>query len=178
MLNEAGIEKADVVVAATQHDVENLSCAILAKSLIVPKVIARMRDVNYENAYKVAGIDRIVRVADLMVDQILLDIENPQVRRVATIGGGRANIFMVVIPEGAEIDGWSIKDITEQPSFPQQCTFAGMYRPSDCCFTIPRGDDTVTAGDELFLLALPQAIQGIVDLLTSGTGSRSPKVAV
>ena len=71
VLKEAGAAKADVVVAATPHDADNLACAILAKSLDVPQVIVRMRDPNYENAYRVAGVNSIVRVTDLMVSQIM-----------------------------------------------------------------------------------------------------------
>jgi len=36
-LNEAGITKADVLVAATGQDADNLACAILAKSFEVPR---------------------------------------------------------------------------------------------------------------------------------------------
>ena len=46
-LNEAGIGKADVVVAATVNDADNLACAILAKSFEVPQIIVRMRDPAY-----------------------------------------------------------------------------------------------------------------------------------
>ncbi|MBN2594586.1 MAG: TrkA family potassium uptake protein, partial [Sedimentisphaerales bacterium] len=50
-LTEAGIRKADVLVAATGRDADNLACAILAKSFEVPRVIVRMRDPAYKNAY-------------------------------------------------------------------------------------------------------------------------------
>ena len=49
-LNEAGINKADVLVAATGQDADNLACAILAKSFEVPQIIVRMRDPAYKNA--------------------------------------------------------------------------------------------------------------------------------
>ena len=43
-LHEAGMSKADVVVAAMGTDVDNLTCAILAKSRGVPQIIVRMRN--------------------------------------------------------------------------------------------------------------------------------------
>jgi trk system potassium uptake protein TrkA len=101
-LKEAGISKADVVVAATGGDADNLACALLAKSFEVPRVIARMRDPAYKNAYVVAGVNSIVRVTDLMVNQMMVDIENPTLRRITTIGGGKADIFMVNVPEGEQ----------------------------------------------------------------------------
>ncbi|MFC1763348.1 potassium channel family protein [Planctomycetota bacterium] len=180
VLKEAGIEKADIVVAATPHDAENLGCAILAKSLNVPLIIARMRDANYENAYKVAGVHRIVRVSDLMVNQIIMDIDNPLVQRVATIGGGKANIIMVTIPNQAKVDGLSVKEITQESQFPAQCVFAGIYHASDSQFTIPRGNNVVEAGDELYLVAPSHEIRTVVDVLTASAanGAKLAKAGV
>ena len=59
-LNEAGISKADVLVATTGKDADNLAVAILAKSFEVPQIIVRMRDPAYKNAYIVAGVHSIV----------------------------------------------------------------------------------------------------------------------
>ena len=70
-LKEAEVHKADIVVTATGNDAHNLACAILAKSLGVNRIIARMRDPAYENAYKLAGADSILRVTDLMVSQMI-----------------------------------------------------------------------------------------------------------
>ena len=167
LLKEAGIDKADVVVAATPHDIENLSCAILAKSLKVPVVISRMRDANYENAYKVAGVDRIVRVADLMVNQIIMDIENPLVRRVAIIAGGRATVFTVTVPEDADVDHCALKDIALRPHFPGQCTIAGIYRASESRFMVPRGEEVLYAGDEIYIVCPPRDINEVVSHLTA-----------
>ena len=66
ILEEAGAEKADVIACLMQYDADNLSCALLAKSLGEPRVIARLRDPRYGHAYKLAGIDHIVRAADLL----------------------------------------------------------------------------------------------------------------
>jgi len=121
-LDEAGIKKADVVVAATGSDADNLACAILAKSFDVPRIIVRMRDPAYKNAYIVAGVSSIVRVTDLMVNQIMMDIENPEVRKITTIGGGKADIFIATVPDGAKIAGKSIKDIVGSRHFPNECS--------------------------------------------------------
>jgi trk system potassium uptake protein TrkA len=169
MLLEAGAAKADIVVAATAHDAENLAFAILAKSLDVPRTIVRMRDPAYENAYKVAGVDSIVRVTDLMVNQMMIDIENPQVRRITTIGGGRANIFLVVVPDGAKVSGMSVKDIAASSDFPSQCDFIAAYNPEKEAFAIPRGDQIINEGDELFMITTAGHIDKAVDFLTAKT---------
>jgi trk system potassium uptake protein TrkA len=166
-MTEAGIRKADVLVAATGNDADNLACAILAKSFDVPKVIVRMRDPAYKNAYIVAGVNSIVRVTDLMVNQIMMDIENPQVRRITTIGGGKADIFMIKVPDGAKAAGKNIKDIVGSRHFPRECTFVAVYDHKTEQFSIPRGMQVINEGNELFLISAAENIKKAVDFLTA-----------
>jgi len=164
-LNEAGITKADVLVAATGQDADNLASAILAKSFEVPQIIVRMRDPAYKNAYIVAGVHSIVRMTDLMVSQIMMDIENPQVRRITSIGGGKADIFLVIVPEHAKVAGKSIQDIVGNRRFPSQCVFIAVYNKKTEEFSIPRGQQVINEGDELFLISTVDNIKKAVDLL-------------
>ena len=166
-LTEAGIRKADVLVAATGSDADNLACALLAKSFDVPRVIVRMRDPAYKNAYIVAGVNSIVRVTDLMVNQIMMDIENPEVRRITTIGGGKADIFMVTVPDGAKVAGKSVQNIVESRHFPHQCTFIAVYDQKTEEFSIPRGKQIINEGNELFLISAAENIKKAVDFLTA-----------
>ena len=166
-LEEAGIKKADVVVAATGSDADNLACAILAKSFDVPRIIVRMRDPAYKNAYIVAGVHSIVRVTDLMVNQMMMDIENPEVRRITTIGGGKADIFMVKVPDGAKVAGKNIKDIVGSRHFSSECTFIAVYDQKTEEFSIPRGMQIINEGNELFLISAAENIKKAVDFLTA-----------
>ncbi|TKJ37425.1 MAG: potassium transporter TrkA [Planctomycetes bacterium B3_Pla] len=166
-LTEAGIRKADVVVAATGSDADNLACAILAKSFDVPSTIVRMRDPAYKNAYIIAGVSSIVRVTDLMVSQMMMDIENPEVRRITTIGGGKADIFIVNVPDGAKVAGKSVKDIVDSRHFPHECTFIAVYDQQTEEFSIPRGKQIINEGNELFLISAAENIKKAVDFLTA-----------
>jgi len=165
VLKEAGIDKADIVVAATSSDAENLACAILAKSLGVPEILVRMRHPDYEKAYKVAGVTTIFRVTDLMVNQMMMEIEKPQVRKLTTIGG-KAEIFIVVVPKGANAAGMIVKDIAASPEFPSECTFIAVYNKQNEAFSIPRGQQVVSEGDELFLISAAENIKKAADFLT------------
>lgn len=171
VLKEAGINKADILVAATGDDADNLASAVLGKSVGVPQIIVRMRDPNYENAFEVVGVNTIVRMTDMMVNQMLVEIENPQVRRVFTIGRGRANIFMVVVPKDAKVAGRKIMDIVKAGKFPSQCIFIAVYNKQKEEFSIPRGEQVVNAGDELFLISAAEDIKKVVDILTAKKSS-------
>jgi trk system potassium uptake protein TrkA len=167
VLKEAGIDKADVVVAATPYDAENLACAVLAKSRNVPRIIVRMRDPDYESAYRLAGAHTIVRVTDMMVNHMIIDIENPRIQRIFTIGEGQAVIFKITIPEKAKIIGKSIMDIAQHPRFLKQCIVLGAHDKKQGIFTIPRGDYTLQADNELYLVSRTREIDKIITFLTS-----------
>ncbi|MFQ6039429.1 MAG: potassium channel family protein [Candidatus Poribacteria bacterium] len=167
VLHEADIEKAEVVVVAMDNDAENLACAILAKSFGVPQIIARMRDPAYEDAYRLAGVTSIVHVIDLMINEMIMDIEHPKVRRITTIGGGRADIFMVIIPPGAKVAGKRVEDIAKNPKFPSQCIFIATYNREKEEFAIPRGGQVINEGDEVFLISNAENIKEAADFLTA-----------
>jgi len=166
ILVEAGIKKADIIVAATASDADNLACAILAKSFDVPKIIVRMRDPDYENAYRLAGASKIVHATDMMVNHLIMDIENPEVRREASIGNGRADVFMVEIPEGSRVVGKTVKEIAQSKNFPSQCVFMAVHNQNKNLFSIPHGDYVIDAGDEIFLVSTAESIRKAVNFLT------------
>jgi len=169
-LNEAEVRKADVVVAATGSDANNLACAILAKSLGVDRIIVRMRDPEYDDAYRLAGADSIVRVTDLMVSQMITEIEQPEVRNITTIGGGRGAIFMIIVPEGAAVAGRQVAEIAQDRGFPPQCVFIAAFNQKSERFSIPRGHTVIDEGDELFLISTAEDIKAAVDFLTAVRG--------
>ena len=167
VLKEAGLKKADIMVIATPFDADNLASAILARSLEVPRIIVRMRDPDYEDAYKVTGVTKVVRMTDLMVNQMMMEIENPRIRPITAIGGGRANIFMVVVPKGARVAGKSIREIASMEAFPAQCIFIAVYSEERGQFNIPRGEQVIHEGDELFLIASAENIKKVDEFVSS-----------
>jgi trk system potassium uptake protein TrkA len=165
ILKQAGIEKADVFVAATGSDTSNLAGSILAKSFGVPEIIVRMRDPAYENAYKLAGVTSITRVTDLMVNQMIVEIEKPRVRKVLTIGGGKADIYSVIIPKGAKVAGQTVESIARNPDFPPQCVFIAVYDRDTKELSIPRGKQVVNETDEILLISPAEDIKQVTDIL-------------
>lgn len=166
ILEQAGIAKADVLVAATGNDAVNLAAAVLARSFGVDQVIVRMRNPSYENAYKMAGVTSILRVTNLMVNQMMMEIEKPQVRRIMRIGGGKAVIYSVTIPEGAKVAGETVENIARNPAFPPQCVVIAVYRSESGELLIPRGAQTVFEHDELFLISPGEDIPAVSGFLT------------
>lgn len=165
-LEEAGSQKADVILCLMRNDADNIACALLAKSLGVPRIIARMRNPRYEEAYQLAGVTAIVRVADLLLNQIMMEIEQPEVRKIMILGGGKAEIYAVKIPQRAASIGVAVKDITQERDFPAECLFMGIYREEEAEFLIPRGNYVIKEADTVFLVSKSQLIKQATDLLT------------
>lgn len=169
VLTEAGIDKADCFVAATGADADNLASALLAKSFEVPRVIVRMRDPAYENAYRLAGVNSILRVTDLMVNQMMVEIEQPNIRKVSTIGGGKADIFTITVPPEGRVIGKSVEDIASSDAFPPECIFIAVFREAEGEFVIPRGQTEIQAGDQIFLISTGEDIKQASDVLMAHT---------
>jgi len=157
VLEEAGIRKAEVAIGALPRDADNLAFALLARHFEVPRIIARMRNPRYEAAYRLAGVTRTVEVGELFVNQLVVEIEQPTLRQVATFGGGKACIVVATVPEGGAVSGKSVSDVGRDRRFPRDCVIAGIYREAEGQFIIPRGDVKLRAGDQLFLAATTQA---------------------
>ena len=151
VLEDAGLDEADVAVALMRRDADNLSFSLLAKNYDVSRIFTRMRNSKYEDAYRAAGVTKIINVVDLYLDQFTMEIEQPKLQRVATFGGGKASIVIVSIPQSSRGANKTIAKITQDKDFPEDCVIAGIYREDE--FIIPRGNRTIKTGDRVFLAA-------------------------
>jgi trk system potassium uptake protein TrkA len=164
ILQEAGAEKADVIICLMQ-DADNLACALLSRSLGIPRIIGRLRDPHYEQAYQQAGVTKIVNVTGLLLNQVMMEIEQPTIKQIMMLGGEKAGIYVVKIPEKARSIGKKIVEITGQPDFPKECVFMGIYREDEGNFLIPRGNYAIQEDDTVFLISKPEYIKWATDLL-------------
>lgn len=164
VLEEAGARNADVVLCLMRSDADNIACSLLAKSLGVERVIVRMRNPRYEQAYQQAGVT-IVRVADLLLNEIMTEIEQPVVRTIMRLGGGKAEVYAVKIPQGAQSIGMSVREIAQHAGFPKECVFMGIYDEGEDNFFIPRGDYVLEADHTVFIVSRSQFVKQATDFL-------------
>jgi Trk K+ transport system NAD-binding subunit len=83
------------------------------------------------------------------------------------IAGGKADIFMVKVPDGAKVAGKNVQNIVESRHFPSECTFIAVYDQKTEQFSIPRGKQIINEGNELFLISAAENIKKAVDFLTA-----------
>jgi trk system potassium uptake protein TrkA len=165
ILKEAGIEKCDVAIAVMRDDADNLSFSLLAKNFGVEKILVRMREPEYKNAYEMAGATNIAATMELIVDRFITDIEEPDVRKVASLGDGKAEVSILTIPPESPISGMKISEIVSQKNFPENCVIAGIFDKAQDRYIVPRGNREIFAGNQVFLVASKDDMEKAADFL-------------
>jgi trk system potassium uptake protein TrkA len=124
-----------------------------------------MRNPSYENAYKLVGVTSVVRVTDLMVNQMIVEIEKPRVRKILAVGGGKADIYSLVVPEGARVANRTVEEIARDPAFPPDSVFVAVFNKEKDEVSIPRGRQIINEGDELLMISPAEQIKNVTDFL-------------
>lgn len=164
VLENAGIERCDIAVATMKDDSDNLAFALLAKHHNVKQIIVKMNDEKYERIYKTVGVKNISRGTELLIDQILLSIENPELRTVISLGDIEISVF--IIPELAACVGQTVAQVVNQKGFPRQLIITCVYDDSDDSFSVPRGDTVLRGRDRVFLCGARRDIEKAIKFLS------------
>ena len=153
VLRDAGIEKCDVAIGAMDEDTNNLALTILAKNFGVKDILVRMRNPEYQNAYELAGATHIGAEIDILADKFITEIEEPIIKKVASIGRGKAEVSILDIPAEADSVGLTVSELVNSQGFPDECVIAGIYDQKQDKLVIPRGNKKIKAHNQIFLVA-------------------------
>jgi trk system potassium uptake protein TrkA len=159
VLKAAGIDKADMVIATMKDDAANLALSVLARSFFIREIIVRMNKKSYLEAYKTAGVSQILNVVDQLVEEILYLVEKPDIQRVAKLGNGAVEIFIVRVPENGKIVGKTISEIASNKKLPEESIIAGVYNENENEFKIPRGNTKISSESQLFVITKPTLVK-------------------
>jgi trk system potassium uptake protein TrkA len=161
VLEAAGIREAHVVAAVTSEDATNLAMCFVAKSMFdVPRTIARVNNpVNawlFDEKFKV---DVALNSADVLAHLIQEEMSLGDMMTVFKIRRGRYSVVEEKVPEGAKAIGIPLKDL----GLAEHCVIAAIIR--DGVMTLPRGDSTLKAFDEIIAVTSPEGAQKLSELL-------------
>ncbi len=144
---DAGTNRADVVVAVTGDDEDNLViCQMAKRKFNVPRTIARINNPKNERIFKLLGIDATVSSTDVILAHI--EEEIPEYTLVHLLKLKQANIEIVdakVAPTSKAI-GKPIKDLP----LPKDASLFLVIRGGDAI--LPTGQTILAAGDEVIAL--------------------------
>lgn len=125
-LEDAGIEKADVLIAAQKDDNENMVVCSLAKKYGVPKVVSRVEDDEYYEAFQVIGAETIGHT-DLLISEFVSAVEHPYLVKVATLPGER-ELLKAEVTENSSFEGMTVGEVEEMKRFPSRFRIAAVLQ--------------------------------------------------
>jgi trk system potassium uptake protein len=162
VLEAAGIREANDVAAVTSTDSANLVICYLAKTQFdVPRTIARVNNPN--NAWlfnKNFHVDVALNSADVFAHLIEEEMSLGDMMTLFKIKRGRYSVVEEKVPAGAKVIGKQLKDL----DLAEHCVIAAIIRNG--VMTLPRGDSTLQAEDEIIAVASPEGAQRLADLLS------------
>ena len=182
VLEEAEIERSDVAVALMRQSADNLAFSLLAKGAGVKRIISRMPNPKYRQAYEYAGVTSIIDVVGLFLEQLLLEIEHPGIHQLVGFASGNGVVATLKIPRVSRGEGKSVQDIATDRRFPEDCVIAGLVRGRESRFVTPGRTERILAGDQVLLCGTPDSVTKAADylqvkkgLLSFGRSRREPE---
>ena len=165
-LEEAHLNMADVLVAATGDDKANLVVSLLSKTEYgVPRVVARVNHPKNEWMFNEAwGVDVAVSTPRLMSALVEEAVAVGDLVRLLTLRQGEANIVEITLPEHAPCIGKRVRDVT----FPTDAHLVTILR--DAHVLVPSPDHTFESGDELLFVSRAEAEPALQECLAPHHG--------
>lgn len=154
-LEQAGLEKTDVVVALTSKDETNLMVCLLAKAIKHCKSVARISHAGYEKVFKRLGIDIVVYPESAAADYLEELITKPDIIDLAFIERGDAVILEFVIKENSKVIGKQIKEL----EYPKGSLIIAVYE--DKKLVIPDPKTKIREGDKVLVLAKNEVVDRV-----------------
>lgn len=165
VLEDAGAGRADVVVTTMRSDSSNVACGLLARSLGAERVVARMQDPSYEDAYVEAGVTQLIRSTSLMTHELLARIQHPEVTELMTLGSKWLCVFSLELTEGAWAVGKTVAEVARHDDFPDACLFVALIAADGASSRIPHGDDGLRQGETVLFIANPEDVSRVTGVM-------------
>ncbi|MGE0789502.1 MAG: Trk system potassium transporter TrkA [Sandaracinaceae bacterium] len=146
LLEEEEVGTYDLLCAVTSEDEVNLMAALLAQRVGVGRTAALVQRGDYMPIYQQLGVDIVLTPRAVASDQILRYCRGGGVQNLTLLEGGQAEVAELQVPRGARVIGVPLRRM----GLPRGALLGGIVH--DDQVIIPRGDDTVEAGDIVILL--------------------------
>jgi trk system potassium uptake protein TrkA len=141
---EAGMSRADVVVAVTGDDEDNLvACQMAKKKFGVKRTIARINNPKNEHIFKVLGIDVTVSSTEMLMAQIERDIPMHSFIHLLTMKDIGATFVEEQVPADSPVVGKTVRDL----GLPEDCLLPLIIREGRAI--VPHTTTVLQAGDQV-----------------------------
>jgi trk system potassium uptake protein TrkA len=163
-LDDASLERCNVVIAATGDDKANLVTSLLAKTEYgVPRVVARINLPANEWLFNESwGVDVAVSTPRLLSALVEEAVSVGDLVRLMTFRQSDASLVEMTIPADAPLAGQRVGSI----GWPADTALVAILR--DGRVIVPSGDDPLEGGDELLFVTSQDVEAELARLLHAG----------
>lgn len=162
VLEEAGIRNADVLVACTSSDADNLVLCYLAHTLYhVPRTIGRINNPRHAWLFnEKLHVNVALNESSILAHLIEEEMSFGDMLTLLKLRRGEYSLVEVVIPPGAKAAGAAIKNLP----LPDQCVIAAIIRKGS--MIVPHGTTTIEVGDEVLAITDNEGGEQLAELFT------------
>jgi trk system potassium uptake protein len=147
VLERAGIERADMVIAVTGDDEDNiLICQVAREKYGVERVISRCNNPRNLQHFELLGVKPAVSATDLILRLIEHEVPRYGLLHLLDLPQERLEIIEVEVAQGSPADGTAVRDL----GIPEGSLVISILR--DGTGFVPLAESEVKAGDEVLLV--------------------------
>jgi trk system potassium uptake protein TrkA len=161
VLERAGIQRADLVIAVTGDDEDNmLVCQVAKEKYLVDRIIARVNNPRNLQHFKLLGIQPAVSATDLILRLIEHEVPRYGLVHLLALEEERLEIIELEVGTSSPAAGKRVSDIP----LPEGCLIISVLRGGDG--EVPKADTVIEGGDEVLLVLDPGLEEQITPLFT------------
>ena len=152
-LQDAGIERADILIAVTGSDELNLLCCLIAKKAGNCHTIARIRNPEYANEVQYIreelNLSMAINPELAAATEIARLLKFPSVIKIDAIAKGRVELMKFIIPNNSVLDNMQVYEVA--PRLHCSILICAVERGADVI--IPGGNFRLQKGDKISFVA-------------------------
>lgn len=150
ILAQAGARGADVVLAITGNDQDNLViCQLAALQYSVPRVVALANDPDNTRVFEALGVAAF-STTEIIGSLIEQRAALAQITNLLPVAEGRVNVTEIALAADSPAAGRDLKSL----DLPENTLVAVVVRSGECL--VPRGASQLQARDRVVLVTLPE----------------------
>jgi len=165
VLERTGIQRADLVIAVTGDDEDNmLICQVAKEKYMVDRIVARVNNPRNLEHFKLLGIHPAVSATDLILRLIEHEVPQYGLVHLLDLEEERLEIIELIVGERAPAAGQRVDDV----ALPDGSLIISILR--DGMGFVPKADSLIEAGDEV-LVVLDPGLEGPVTAQFAATNA-------
>jgi len=150
VLERAGIQRADLVIAVTGDDEDNiLICQVAKEKYGCERIVARVNNPRNLDHFKLLGIQPAVSATDLILRLIEHEVPEYGLVQLLALEEEHLEIIELEVGKGSPVAGRRVQDVL----LPDGSLIISVLR--DGSGFVPKADSVIQAGDQVMLILDP-----------------------